>query len=312
MLQIGYWLSREEHAPNHLVRHAQAAEAAGFTFALISDNGHPWVDHPPPPHCPFMWNVIGGIAYATQALRLGTILTRSTRTLNPAIIVEAAATAGAMMPGRFFLGVGLSNTGHPSIPPSRWPGNEIRRESQREMLAEVIEVIRLSWHGASSQRAPAPEAGGPFYRLPEALPPLFVAADGLQAAELAGRLGDGLFVANPTLDLVKSFERAGGAGKPRYGKLTVCWARNEAEATYTAERIWPRAHLSGSPYRLICGPDPRCCLEEIRRFAELGFDHISLHQLGPDQDGFFRFCEQELLPRVATLGLPEQYERLPV
>ena len=36
--ELGYALSSEEHDPQHLVRWAQRAEAAGFTFALISDH----------------------------------------------------------------------------------------------------------------------------------------------------------------------------------------------------------------------------------------------------------------------------------
>jgi len=43
-VKIGYALSSEEHAPNDLVRHARLAEEAGFSFALISDHFHPWVD----------------------------------------------------------------------------------------------------------------------------------------------------------------------------------------------------------------------------------------------------------------------------
>ena len=41
MIEIGYWLSSEEHAPNDLVRYAQRAEEVGFTFAMISDHYHP-------------------------------------------------------------------------------------------------------------------------------------------------------------------------------------------------------------------------------------------------------------------------------
>jgi alkanesulfonate monooxygenase SsuD/methylene tetrahydromethanopterin reductase-like flavin-dependent oxidoreductase (luciferase family) len=43
MVEIGYALSSEEHAPNDLVRQARQAEVAGFTFALISDHFHPWI-----------------------------------------------------------------------------------------------------------------------------------------------------------------------------------------------------------------------------------------------------------------------------
>jgi alkanesulfonate monooxygenase SsuD/methylene tetrahydromethanopterin reductase-like flavin-dependent oxidoreductase (luciferase family) len=44
MVEIGYALSCEEHPPNDLVRYARRAEEAGFTFALISDHYHPWID----------------------------------------------------------------------------------------------------------------------------------------------------------------------------------------------------------------------------------------------------------------------------
>lgn len=44
MTEFGYALSSEEHPPNDLVRYAQRAEGAGFSFAAISDHFHPWVD----------------------------------------------------------------------------------------------------------------------------------------------------------------------------------------------------------------------------------------------------------------------------
>src|SRR3712207_3527487 len=103
-VQIGYAISSEEHLPNDIVRHARLAEEAGFTYALISDHFHPWVDAQG--HSPFVWSVIGGIATATERLRLGTGVTCPTIRIHPAIIAQAAATSAAMMPGRFFLGVG--------------------------------------------------------------------------------------------------------------------------------------------------------------------------------------------------------------
>jgi UDP-glucose 4-epimerase len=32
--------------------------------------------------------------------------------------------------------------------------------------------------------------------------------------------------------------------------------------------------------------------------AEARYDHVYFHQVGPDQDGFLRFAEAELLPRL--------------
>lgn len=44
MTELGYALSTEEHRPNDLVRYAQRAEEVGFSFALISDHFHPWIN----------------------------------------------------------------------------------------------------------------------------------------------------------------------------------------------------------------------------------------------------------------------------
>jgi len=52
---------------------------------------------------------------------------------------------------------------------------------------------------------------------------------------------------------------------------------------------------------IACGPDPEVHLDFIRRYVAAGYDHVFLHQVGPDQEGFLRFCERELLPQTAVL-----------
>jgi len=85
--RLGYALSSEEHTPNDLVRHACMAEEAGFTFALISDHFHPWIDAQG--QSPFVWSVIGAIAQATERLEVGTGVTCPTIRIHPAIIAQA-------------------------------------------------------------------------------------------------------------------------------------------------------------------------------------------------------------------------------
>src|SRR4051812_31691629 len=104
MIEIGYKLCSEEHGPRDLVRYAQRAEEVGFTFAMISDHYHPWLDCQG--QSAFVWSVIGAVAHATQRLRLGTGVTCPTLRIHPAILAQATATAAAMMPGRFWFGVG--------------------------------------------------------------------------------------------------------------------------------------------------------------------------------------------------------------
>jgi hypothetical protein len=47
---------------------------------------------------------------------------------------------------------------------------------------------------------------------------------------------------------------------------------------------------------VVCGPDPDRHREAIDEFEQAGFDHVYVHQVGPDQDGFIRFYEREILP----------------
>ena len=141
MTKLGYALSSEEHHPTDLVRHARLAEEAGFEFALISDHFHPWIDRQG--HSPFVWSVLGGIANATERLRLGTGVTCPTIRIHPAIIAHAAATTAAMMPGRFFLGVGTGENLNEHVLGDKWPDWDMRAR----MLEESIAVKRHQLRG---------------------------------------------------------------------------------------------------------------------------------------------------------------------
>jgi G6PDH family F420-dependent oxidoreductase len=239
--------------------------------------------------------------------------------IHPAILAQATATVAAMMPGRFEFGVGTGENLNEHILGEHWPPIEVRQA----MLKEAIEVIRMLWEGGSQSYL------GHFYTvedaqlftLPEQLPSIYVAASGSNSAELAGDISDGLICTSPDKELVQAFESAGGKDKPRFGKAIFCWAESEAEARRTAHEIWPLAGLPGvlftelaQPYyfeqavRMVteeevaqeipCGPDPEPILAAIQKYADAGIDHVSLHQLGPDQAGFFDFYERELSPRL--------------
>jgi G6PDH family F420-dependent oxidoreductase len=313
--ELGFSLSSEEHPPNELVRLAKAAEDAGFSYALISDHFHPWVDAQG--QSPFVWSVIGGIAQATERIRIGTGVTCPTMRIHPAIIAQAAATSAAMMPGRFFLGVGSGENLNEHILGAKWPAPDERLE----MLEEAVEVIRMLWQGGyqthRGKHYTVEQAR--IYTLPDELPEIAVAAAQTNAAELAGLIGDALISVAPDKEVVDEFEAAGGAGKPRYGHLTVCWAESEEEAKRTAHERWPNARLEGplnqelalpehfegatkmvsadgAAESVVCGPDLDRYLEEIKAFADAGFDHVYIHQVGDDQEGFIRFAQRELMP----------------
>jgi coenzyme F420-dependent glucose-6-phosphate dehydrogenase len=319
MIEIGYSLSAEEHSPAELVRDAVAAEEAGFSFALISDHFHPWTDQQG--QSAFVWAVIGAIAQATENLRLGTGVTCPTMRIHPAVIAQAAATSALLMPGRFFLGVGTGENLNEHVLGDRWPSHEERSE----MLEEAVSIIRELWEGGlvSHRGRHYTVDRARIYSVPDEPPPIAVAAAGENAAELAGRIGDALIATAPDAELVQQFEDAGGAGKARYGQLTVCWGKSERDAIRTAHEWWPNAALQGDLTQelplprnfrqatelvtdaqvaeaVVCGPDADRHREAIDEFEQAGFDHVYVHQVGPDQAGFLRFYEREILSRVGV------------
>ena len=48
---------------------------------------------------------------------------------------------------------------------------------------------------------------------------------------------------------------------------------------------------------MTCSADPQKHIAAIQQYIDAGFDHVYVHQVGPDQEGFFRFYEREVLPR---------------
>ncbi len=271
-VQLGYALSSEEHPPLDLVAYAKQAEDTGFEFALISDHYHPWTSRQG--QSSFVWSVLGALATNTSRLQIGTGVTCPSVRTHPAVVAQASATVATLMPGR-------------------------RGEHY------TVENATL-------------------YTRPDEPPPFMVAASGEQAAELAGRTGDGFISTAPVASLVDTFAKAQsaagrGGDAPRYGQLTVCWAADEAAARKIALEWWPNSALHGElsvelpvpahyeqatvdvtedmiARSIICGPDPERHLEGIEEFADAGFDHVYVHQVGPDQEGFMRFYDEHVLP----------------
>ena len=315
-MELGYWLSSEEHAPRDLVANARAAEEAGFSYAVISDHFHPWIDAQG--QSPFVWSVLGGIAQATERLTIGTGVTCPLMRIHPAIVAHAAATTAAMLPGRFFLGVGTGENLNEHVTGAKWPAPDERLE----MLEEAVDVIRKLWEGGyrthRGRRYTVEQAR--LYTLPDEPPPIVVAAAQEQAAELAGRIGDGYMNVAPDADTLKTYEQAGGSG-PKHGKVTGCFAGSKDQAKRIAHERWPNNALGGSLSQelalprdfeaavkavrpddvaetLVLGNDPDEWVAQIREFDRAGFTHVALHDLNPDQAPFIAFARDEVAPRL--------------
>ena len=160
-----------------------------------------------------------------------------------------------------------------------------------------------------------------LYTLPERPVPVYVSAFGPQAAELAGRIGDGLVSTMPDTDLLETFRSAGGAGKPTQAGTKVCWAPDEATGRNTAHRIWGNERLPGQLAQelplprhfeqastlvtedmiggsVACGPDPERHLAALQPYLDAGYDEVYIAQFGPQQEEFFAFYAEHVLPKV--------------
>ena len=327
MTSFGYTLSSEEHPPERLVDNAQRAEATGFDFVSISDHFHPWVSAQG--HSPFVWSVLGAIAATTHRIEVGVGVTCPTTRIHPAILAQATATTSLLLPGRFFFGVGTGEALNEHILGHRWPRPEVRRA----MLSEAVEVIRALWAGDPVDHR------GDFYEVenaklfdpPTEPPPIVVSGFGDDAVALAARIGDGYWGHAPDPDATQTYKANGGTG-PRYAQLNVCWADDAATARKTVHEVWPNAGIPGqlaqdlptwshfeqaaelvteddATSSVPCGPDVDPVLESITKFVDAGYDHLYFHQIGSDQDGFFRFWTERLQPALVNFEAARDFRQ---
>jgi coenzyme F420-dependent glucose-6-phosphate dehydrogenase len=268
-----------------------------------------------------VWSVLGAIAASTERLQVGVGVTCPIIRIHPAIVAQAAATTALLFDGRFFFGVGTGEALNEHVLGHRWPPAAVRRG----MLEEAVEIIRSLWTGDTVDHR------GDFYEVenaklfdpPTEAPPIIVSGFGSKAIELAARIGDGYWGHSPEPETLDQYRESGGTG-PRYSQLNLCWAEDASAARKTVHEVWPNAGITGqlsqdlptwthfeeaaamvseeeATKSVACGPDVEPILDSVRTYLDAGYDHLYFHQIGPDQDGFFRFWSETLQPALADL-----------
>ena len=301
-MEIGYALMSEEHPPRRLIENARRAERSGFAYLSISDHFHPWSGVQG--EAPFAWTVIGALLEATD-LPIVTQVTCPIRRYHPAIIAQAAATAASMGPGRFTLGVGSGEALNEHVVGGAWPAPSVRLR----MLEEAIEVITRLWSGESVTHE------GRYFTVdraqlhtrPEEPPRLAVAASGPDAVELAARSG-GLVSTGPDTDAVAAYRAAGGSG-PVLGQPSVSFGRDAQAARERLQHRWSHTAFGWEVNAELptvagfealgkvvdteeawsaqpAGNDPDEYHASLQQYHDAGFDGVTLHCVGPNQDEF--------------------------
>jgi coenzyme F420-dependent glucose-6-phosphate dehydrogenase len=237
MTRYFYGASHEEFPPEALLRHVVAAEWAGFDGIGASDHIQPWWE---PGESGHTWVWLGGAAQATERVPFGTAVTPPGARYHPALIAQAWMTLERMYPGRPYLGIGSGEALNEVPLGDDWPstGEQIAR------MDEALDMIDRLWKGETITKD-----SGHFrakdlklHTLADRRPPIWVSAFGPQAAEVAGRRGDGLWTLpdpESTPEVIEAYRNAGGDGEIVF-QVLVSWAETDEEAIEQA-RKWKGA-----------------------------------------------------------------------
>jgi len=314
MPRFGYFLSSEEHSPAELVRQARLAEEAGFDALWISDHYHPWLDEQG--ESGFVWSVIGALSQVTS-LPITTAVTCPSVRVHPALVAQAAATSALLTHGKFNLGIGTGEALNEHITGGRWPSADERLE----MLEEAVHVMRELFTGSmvTHRGTHYTVDTARLYSLPPSPPPIYISGFGEKSIKVAARIADGYISTMPDPDFVRTFRESGGDGKPAQGGMKVCWAADERQARKTAHRLWRIDEVPGEIAQALplprhfaqasqlvtedmvsapSGPEPQKHIQAIQAYLGAGFDEVYINQIGPEQDGFFAFYADRVLPRL--------------
>lgn len=325
--QIGYAAMLEQFHPTELVEYCVAAEAAGFSGVMAADHLQPWT--PEQGQAAFVWAFMAVAAGRTKG-DIGPGVTCPSFRQHPAVIAQAAATMGAMFPGRFWLGLGSGEALNEHVVGGYWP--EVAERIGR--MFEALEIIRKLFSGKDVKHR------GEYYRMetfrlwtmPEKPPPIYVATAGPITARKVGRFADGLITVGATEEKIETclsaFEegcREAGkdpASAPRILQLHLSWAATDEEALANAMREWPNGGMKfpkqdiRSPYdfaqmaklvrpedfagRMLISSDPEAHRREIQRFVDMGFHTVYLHNVGRNQSEWLRVFGEEVLPGLTA------------
>ncbi len=320
MVQVGYTMMCEQAGPRQLVHDVVAAEAAGFDFAVVSDHYFPWLEAQG--HSPYAWSVLGAAAWATSSIPLMTYVTCPTFRYHPAVVAQKAATMQLLSEGRFTLGLGAGENLNEHVVGGGWPPVDVRHA----MLREAVQIIRELWKGdyVNFDGEHFEVRSAKVWDLPPKLPDIGIAVSGPQSTALAGEFADAMIAIEPDPGLGTSFDAAGGTGKARIGQLAVSFDPDQAAAVARAREQFrwfaggwkvnselpgPSAFDAASQFvrdedieqQIPCGDDVDRVVEAVKEFADAGFTHVALVQIGGDrQQPFIDWARKGLLDALRS------------
>jgi len=318
-----HFCSHEQFPPQDLLEQAIAAQRAGFDGITCSDHLQPWWEGGESGHA---WVWLGAAGQATEDVAIGTGVTPPGPRYHPVLIAQAWATLELLFPGRPYLGIGSGESLNESPLGADWPpvGEQIER------LEEGLQIIRrlLAGETIDHEGKHFSTKQARLHSRPERIPPIYVSAFGPQAAEVAGRLGDGVWtLGDPESapEIVEAHRAAAADAGREPGEVVLqgsfSWAESD-EAALESARVWKGAqpmeffrddwHDPGAMYEegerqvsddelreaVIVASDPKGHVERIRQLVEMGATIVPLQNSSPDPIAAIGVYGKDVLPAL--------------
>jgi len=252
-----YFCGHEQWQPETLVRHAVAAERAGFDGLVVSEHFHPWVDDRSA--AGFAFATIGAMAQATSQVRITTGVTTPLFRYHPAVVAQAAATLDRLSDGRFDLGVGTGeniNEGPLGLPFPGYAERAARMKEALQIMRRLLDGEKLTFEGTYYRTDRAKLYSPPIGRVQ-----IWMASGGPKSSVLAAEYADGIItsVKDPADTLAQVIEparaAAAAAGKAAPRILATRWSLHASSEADAWEALSPWRGLR-APGRLEA-VDPR-------------------------------------------------------
>ncbi|HET6547982.1 MAG TPA: TIGR03557 family F420-dependent LLM class oxidoreductase [Solirubrobacter sp.] len=321
-------LAHERFSPPDLLRQAVEAEEAGFDGVCCSDHLAPWwaPGEPAPAHCGNAWVWLGAVAQATRQVSIGSAVTGIAHRYNPVVVAQQIATLESLAPGRAFLGVGSGEAMNEVPAGMDWPPPDEQLARTEEALTIITGLLdgrtvdfRGQYFRANSAR---------LYDRPERRPPVYMSAFGPQAAEIAGRLADGVWcLADPQTApaVIPAYRRGAEQAGREPGEIILqglVAAAESDDAAFEGAREWKatlvdehytddvhdpaEVHANGenvadSKFKAmgILSADPSTHVKKIKVMQQLGATAIVLMNVsGADPHGTLRMYGEHVLPAL--------------
>ncbi|HZS24449.1 MAG TPA: TIGR03557 family F420-dependent LLM class oxidoreductase [Gaiellaceae bacterium] len=321
-------LAHERFQPDDLLRQAGEAEQAGFDGVCCSDHLAPWwTDSTAPTSSGNAWVWLGAAARETTRAQIGSAVTALVHRYNPVVVAQQAATLEYVAPGRAFLGVGSGEAMNEVPAGMEWP-------SPSEQLARTEEALTIVTRLLNGETV---DFDGRFFKAkrtvlysrPPRRVPVYLSAFHEGAAELAGRLADGLWtLGDPTSapKLVKAYKDACKEAGREEGEVLVQgvfsyaasddkalqaareWKGTLVDEHYTDAVVDPaqiyrdgEEQVSDEEFakQVICSADPDHHVKRIRALEKLGATTVVLMNVsGADPHAALRVYGEHVLPQL--------------